>query len=78
MRGLADMADDDVALDGLALDELGHLGDDAGLRIVKQAAAAAGVEADPPTVTMRPRVTAAAHQRAQAETEIGRDVGAHA
>ncbi|MNY30548.1 hypothetical protein D3C86_1646610 [compost metagenome] len=76
--GLADMADHHFALDRVTLYQLRHFRLAAGARLLEQAQAAPFIEADTPTVAMRPGAAAAAHQPGKAENDIGGHIGAHA
>lgn len=75
--GLTHMGNDHQALDRVGADEARQFGMGAGIGVVDRPAALVLVETDAPAVGMRTRGAATLGKRREAETDIGRYIGAH-
>ena len=75
--GLADVAQDDPALDRIPPDEFGHFGINTRYRVMKEPAPPPFIEPYAPAVTMRPGLPAPLHQAGKTEADISGYIGAH-
>src|SRR5690606_17835447 len=76
--GLANVTDDILRLDRVALDQLGDSGAVTGRRVMEAAHTLALIESHTPPITVGAGATATLHQPGKAETDIRRYVGTHA